>query len=196
MFPLPGPREAVADLDDADGAACVVACPPHPRHGGHRGDRRLRAVADACADRGVACLRFDYGPWDGGRGEAADALAAVRWAGDRFDAVGLFGYSFGGSVAALAAGAADPGAVAACSLLAPAAAVAADRDPVAAVRRVDGPVQVIVGARDDTVDAAPVAAAVKARGGAVTELPADHHFVGQHEAVGERVARFLASRLP
>ncbi|MFD1597359.1 alpha/beta hydrolase, partial [Halobellus rarus] len=79
--------------------ACVVACPPHPQHGGHRGDQRLRAVSDELGERGIDCLRFDYGPWDGGRGERADVLSAVGWANERYERVGLFGFSFGGAVA-------------------------------------------------------------------------------------------------
>jgi len=113
---LPGGRDARGTLDVASGSdgvagsddgsgsgACVVACPPHPQRGGHRGDGRLRAVSGALGDRGTDCLRFDYGAWDGGRGEREDALRAVAWAGERYDRVGLFGYSVGGAVALSAA---------------------------------------------------------------------------------------------
>ncbi|MGQ4557072.1 alpha/beta hydrolase [Halobellus sp. GM3] len=124
---LPDGRDARGTLDAAaaDARRCVVACPPHPQHGGHRGDQRLRAVSEALNARGVDCLRFDYGAWDGGRGERTDALAGVQWARERYDRVGLFGFSFGGAVA-LSAGArgADVDAV---SALAPPARVGTAR---------------------------------------------------------------------
>jgi len=71
---IPGGRDVRATLDTAasDGSradAVVVACPPHPQQRGHRGDERLAAVSEAPADRGIDCLRFDYGDWDEGYGE-------------------------------------------------------------------------------------------------------------------------------
>jgi alpha/beta superfamily hydrolase len=111
---LPGARDARGTLDvagDGRADAVVVAAPPHPRQGGRRTDGRLRAVSDALGDVGVDCLRFDYGPWDEGRGERADVRAALRWARADYDRVGAFGYSFGASVTLLAAadaGRADP----------------------------------------------------------------------------------------
>ncbi|MFC6753781.1 alpha/beta hydrolase, partial [Halorubrum tibetense] len=109
---VPGGRDVRATLDvaesehDTDAStadAIVVACPPHPQHRGHRGDERLVAVSDALTARGIDCLRFDYGPWDEGYGECADADNAVGWALDRYDRVGLFGFSFGGTVALVTA---------------------------------------------------------------------------------------------
>ena len=113
---IPGGRDVRATRDTAasDGAggesdeaeraeSVVVACPPHPQQRGHRGDERLLAASDALTDRGVDCLRFDYGDWDEGYGETTDADAAVGWARDRYDRVGLFGFSFGGTVALVAA---------------------------------------------------------------------------------------------
>lgn len=193
---IPGARDVRGRLDEANpgGAsdAAVVACPPHPQQGGSRSDPRLRAVADALAERGIDCLRFDYGPWDEGVGERADAREAVAWAAERYDAVGLFGYSFGASIALLAA---DGLVIRSLSALAPAARLGPDLDAVAALDRVDCPAQVLVGERDDTVDWEPVAERAAERGHAVERLPADHFFVGRHDRVGELVAAFLASEL-
>lgn len=194
---LPGARAVRGTLDrggaaaDADTRRVVVACPPHPEHGGDRHDSRLRAVSDALRDRGVDCLRIDYGAFDGGRGERTDALTALDWAVDRYDSVGLFGYSFGGAVAVLAAGDRPPG-LAAVSALAPASQLAAGLDVVAAVSEITVSLQIVYGTRDDTVDATPVADRAREYGHAVEAVPADHFFVGQRDRVGTLVADMLA----
>ncbi|MEF8788690.1 MAG: alpha/beta hydrolase [Haloarculaceae archaeon] len=195
---VPGGRDVRATLDGPGAAgACVVACPPHPQMGGRRTDRRLRAVSDALVDRGVACLRFDYGPWAEGEGERTDARNALGWARERYDAAGLFGYSFGGAVALLAAAAESaegtpPDAVAA---LAPAGRLPAGLDAAAAVGEVDCPLQVVYGERDTTAGWEPVVERARGVGAEVVELSADHHFVGQDAAVGETLAGFLVPAL-
>jgi hypothetical protein len=194
-----GAHEAAgAAATDAEGRACVVACPPHPRQRGRRGDERLRAVSRALTARGVDCLRFDYGPWDEGRGERADARNAVAWARERYARVGCFGYSFGGGVALCAAAAAARAGrpVAAVSALAPVARLPDGSDVAAAVAALDpGTLQVVSGVRDDTVDSTPVVRAARAAGATVDEPDADHLFVGQGPRVGDVVGGFLADRL-
>lgn len=187
---VPGDRDVRASLDTPDADACVVACPPHPQMGGDRNDGRLRAVSDALAP-GVACLRIDYGPWDEGHGERTDAVAALDWAADEFERVGLFGYSFGGGVALLAASEADPRVL---STLAPVAALD-DLDAVAALDDLDRPVQVVYGERDTTADWEPVVERARALGHAVEGVPGDHFFVGQTGDVGGLTAEFLRSNL-
>lgn len=185
---VPGGRDIRGRLDSPGAHGVVVTCPPDPRHGGSRSDPRLQTVSDALAPD-VACLRFDYGGWDDQRGPAlctADAERALAWAVDRFDRVGLFGYSFGGGVALRAAAGTD--AVVACSVLAP--AVEGE-----ALVPVDCPLQVVVGERDTAVDWAPVARRGRERGDTVVSLPADHHFVGRLDRLGRVVSRFLSDRL-
>ncbi|SFG46688.1 hypothetical protein SAMN04488063_2142 [Halopelagius inordinatus] len=206
---VPGGRDVRASLDEADGTdatACVVACPPHPQHGGHRGDDRLVAVSDELTARGVDCLRFDYGAWDEGRGEKADATNAVAWARERYDRVGLFGFSFGATTALLAvAEGADADAdaderssscrrtqsVAAVSALAPTARLAQDLDVVASFDDIPVPVQVLYGTRDDTVEWGPVVERARETQQSVVEFSADHFFIGQAGKVAVRVADFL-----
>ncbi|WP_254767161.1 alpha/beta hydrolase [Salinilacihabitans rarus] len=192
---VPGARDVRGTLDEPDGVdadAIVVACPPHPQHGGHRGDPRLVAVGDALGERGIACLRFDYGPWDEGYGEREDVRNAIRWAHDRYDRVGVFGFSFGASLALLASADEKPAAV---SALAPTARLAADLEVVPALDSLSIPVQVLYGSRDATVDWEPVVERARERGDDVVECSADHFFVGQYEKVATAVAEFLAPRL-
>jgi hypothetical protein len=190
-----GTLDSAADAaDDADGGAdaAVVACPPHPQFGGNRRDRRLRSVCEALNAVGIDCLRFDYGEWDDGYGEREDARNAVRWARERYDRVGLFGYSFGGAMAILAAADVD---VRAVSALAPAAQVAPDLDVVNALERLPCRTQVVYGSRDETAEWGPVVETARELGHDVVECSADHHFVGQDGKVGDAVSGFFAEAL-
>ena len=187
---IAGDRDVRATVDAPDADSAVVACPPHPQMGGSRSDPRLRAVGDALAADGVACLRFDYGPWDAGEGEQRDASNALAYARDHYDAVGLFGYSFGAAIALLVAAESDPQ-PAALSVLAPPATVGEGVETVSSIERIDCPVQVLYGERDETVDWGPVVERARERGCAVESMPADHFFAGQAEKIAERVAGFV-----
>lgn len=188
---LPGARDVRTTLDGADSDRIVVACPPHPQFGGDRHDGRLRAVSEALTGRDVACLRIDYGSFDKGRGERTDALTAIEWASERYDAVGLFGYSFGGAVALAAATEADLSAV---SALAPATGSVAGFDP-ADLDSITCPAQVVYGERDDTAEWQPVVQQAEQLGWVVESMPADHFFVGQQNKIGNLVAEFLAEHV-
>lgn len=191
---LPGGREVRGTLD-GDGETVVVACPPHPQHRGHRGDARLIAVTEALSEREIACLRFDYGEWDEGYGEREDARNAIRWASERFDSVGVFGFSFGGAIAILAAASVEETLVG-VSALAPASRVNEDLDAAAAVSDLEEPLQVIYGTRDSTAEWKPVVEAATNADAAVEKLSADHFFIGKHERIGESVAGFFAEPCP
>ncbi|ELY89957.1 alpha/beta hydrolase [Natrialba taiwanensis] len=195
---VPGGRDVRATLTepDAETDAIVVACPPHPQQGGSRSDSRLVAVADRLRENGVACLRFDYGEWDEGYGEREDVRNAIRWATERYDRVGLFGYSFGASLSLLTAADVDP-APDAVAVLAPAARLADDLDAAAALRSLpsETPVRILYGERDTTVDWEPVVERARERGDEVTALPADHFFLGKREAIAEAAAGFFEGEL-
>ncbi|MFC6903920.1 alpha/beta hydrolase [Halalkalicoccus tibetensis] len=189
---LPGARDVRGTLDgDPDSGAAIVACPPHPQHRGHRGDPRLKAVSGALTERGTACLRFDYGEWDEGYGEREDARNAIRWAREEFESVGVFGYSFGGAMAILAASSIEEPVVG-VSALAPAAGVGEGLDVGGAVSALDCPLQVIYGTRDTTADWEPVIEAAREAGATVEEFSADHFFLGNHERIAGSVADFFA----
>lgn len=186
-----GPRDVRASLDGPpEGRGCVVACPPHPRAGGTRSNPVLTALGEALADRGLGTLRFDYGAWDDGEGEVTDAERAVDWAAERYGAVGLFGFSFGATVALAAAAERDVVGVAALS---PAQQLPT-LDTVVVLEAVGVPVLLLYGERDRVVDSEPVAERARELGHEVEALPADHHFVGQRGKVAERVAAFIVDR--
>jgi alpha/beta superfamily hydrolase len=198
--PIPGARRVEATLSQPGTGspdaleACVVMCPPHPEFGGHRGDPRLEAVAQGLLERDIATLRFDYGPWDEGYGEREDARNALRWAADRADRIGAFGYSFGGAIATLAVATVEVS-VDALSLLSPASRLSTDLDAAAALESVTCPVQITYGERDETADWGPLVEAASSQGHAVVTLAADHHFVGQHDRIREAVVPFLSDAL-
>lgn len=205
---IPGGRDVRATLDTVSGTegsrpgharprvqdteACVVACPPHPQHRGHRNDSRLTAISDAVVERGIDCLRFDYGDWDEGYGELADAKQAVVWAQDRYTRVAVYGYSFGGCLSILV-GRDTP--VKAVAALAPPARLTPDLDAVSAIEAVTCPVQVVYGSRDETASWQPVVDRARSLGHTTVQLSADHFFIGQTRKVGRTVGEWLEKRL-
>jgi uncharacterized protein len=124
---LPGPAGALQALletpqPEAERAprAFGVVCHPHPLHGGTLDNKVVWTVSRAFQQFGAPTLRFNFrgvgasaGTYDEGRGETADALAVIAWGRQRFPAAALWlgGFSFGGSVAIRAAGAAHPAAL-------------------------------------------------------------------------------------
>jgi alpha/beta superfamily hydrolase len=190
---VPGARDVEATLDapeDEEATACVVLCPPHPQHRGHRGDDRLVAVSEYLVDRGTAALRFDYGEWDEGLGEREDARNAIRWASERYATVGVFGFSFGGSVAVLAAATVGKS-LCGVSVLAPASELPAGLHVPDALEDVDAPLQVVYATRDTTADWEPVLEAARGLGCAVVELDGDHFLIGKLDHVAETIGPFL-----
>lgn len=196
---VPGARDVRETLNGPDDASSVVvASPPHPQFGGSRSDQRLVAVADALADRGIACLRFDYGPWDGGPGELTDAVTGIRWADERFDSIGVFGYSFGGAVALCAA--ADSletdWEICAVSVLAPVASIDGQLDAVSALSALADrgvSLQVLYGTRDRSADWQPVVEHARDRGCALAAFEADHFFLAKHDDIAAHAVDFLSS---
>ena len=103
-------------LHEAGGALAAVVLHPHPQYGGDMDNHVVLAVCGALAAAGATTLRFNFrgtsrsqGAFDNGRGEAADARAAIGVVrGLRPGAsLVLAGYSFGALVAADIAGQAN-----------------------------------------------------------------------------------------
>jgi len=123
---LPGPAGALQALIETpviEGqglqavSAFAVVCHPHPLYGGSMDNKVVYTVARALEQLGAPAIRFNFrgvgasaGSYDAGRGETADALAAVAYGRRRWPnaALWLAGFSFGAAVAVRAAGEAGP----------------------------------------------------------------------------------------
>jgi uncharacterized protein len=187
--------EAVLRPGEGDLGALVLH--PHPQYGGEMDNHVVVGIAEALASLGATTLRFNFrgvgeseGRYDGGKGEADDARAAV--AALREQAPGkrlvLSGYSFGAMIAAAIAGEAEP---AGLILVSP---------PVSAgaLPRLDPKVPTLLITGD--VDAVAPAAAVKALAGglvsAVVVDGADHGWWPGVDSLVDEVDRFAKSLLP
>ena len=100
----------IASPDSARPHRAAVVCHPHPFYGGSMYNNVVDAVLEALHARGFATLRFNFrgvgqseGEFDNGKGEADDAIAAIRFLtaqkGVRADSAVLAGYSFGAMTA-------------------------------------------------------------------------------------------------
>lgn len=101
----------------ASPAAFAVVCHPHPLYGGTLDNKVVYTLARAFLACGAPVVRFNFrgvgasaGHYDEGRGETADAIAAIdygraRWPGT---ALWLAGFSFGAAVAVRAAATTEP----------------------------------------------------------------------------------------
>ena len=191
---VPGVRDVRGSLDEPEGETdgVIVACPPHPQFDGNRNDNRLVALSEYLTDHGIACLRYDYSDWDEGYGEREDARNAVRFARERYDSVGIFGFSFGGAIATLAGVDENVDVIA---LLAPASRLTDELDAAAALDDVEVPLKVLYGTRDDLADWEPLVERADELGFETEEFPADHFFIGQEQKVANRLGEFLVARL-
>lgn len=155
-----GPLEALIDAppDSNSPEAVAVICHPHPLYGGTMTNKVVHMLAKAFNDLGVPAVRFNYrgvgasaGAYDDGNGEAADALAVLDWAAQRWPGAQLWlgGFSFGGAIAIRAATARD---VTRLVTVAPAIRrVSVDSSPVPQC-----PWLIVQGDSDELVDAADI----------------------------------------
>ncbi len=92
---------------DATPPMAAVVCHPHPLFGGTMHNKVVYHVAKTLHRYGLAVLRFNFrgvglseGAYDHGRGETADARAALDYLGTEFPGAALLaaGFSFGAAV--------------------------------------------------------------------------------------------------
>ncbi len=185
----------------ASGARGGVVCHPHPLYGGAMHNNVVEAALAAMWSKGWATLRFNFrgvgqseGEHDNGRGEADDAVAAVKWLtaqpGVAAGGAVLAGYSFG-AMAALAAAPKIPD-LAALLLVALPIAMA---DP-AALERFAGPVMLVAGDQDGYCPAVKLKALhEKLDGRAQLRIiaGADHFFGGFEPELQAEIAALLAA---
>jgi hypothetical protein len=193
--------------DDTTPRAGVVVCHPHPLYGGNLHFHLVRGIARACAERGMAALRFNFrgvgdsgGEYDGGVGEVEDTRAALSLLRGQVGArgsVGLAGYSFGSLVAARHA--AEEGDVAALALVA--FAVSTDLfEPgdFAGLGRIRAPLLIVSGGRDRFAPPEAVNAALdrlEVARETIVYPGADHFFGAVSAELAARVADFFAGAL-
>ncbi|NLD13699.1 MAG: alpha/beta hydrolase [Gammaproteobacteria bacterium] len=112
---IPGPAGALEAMYLATEGAQGVAllCHPNPQQGGTMLNKVVSTLQRTARDQGLATLRFNYrgtgnseGEHDMASGEVDDAEAALAWLQERHPGlpVYLFGFSFGGFVAASLSG--------------------------------------------------------------------------------------------
>jgi hypothetical protein len=174
----------------------AAVCHPHPLYGGDMNNNVVVAVCQALAEAGIASLRFNYrgvgrseGQYGDGLGERTDAAAALAYLRQLAQVdqgkVGIVGYSFGATMALMAADE-QVAAVAAISLPAFSQGVAD-----LAIRC---PTLLISGEQDEIAPAVGLATVSRMIGSQcqVTVVPGADHFWWSHEKeVAELVARFF-----
>lgn len=194
-----GPLEAIVEDPGGDPPAYAVVCHPHPLYQGTMRNKVVHTVARAANRLGAPAVRFNFrgvgasgGAWDEGRGEAADALAVIEWAQERWPdrPLWLAGFSFGAYVALRAAPAARP---AALVTVAP----PVQRFPVGTTPVPDCPWLVVQGEADELVDYREVVAwaeAAPARPRLALLPDTSHFFHGRLGALQETVQDFLGGQ--
>lgn len=114
--------EGRLSLTSNPGQPGVVVCHPHPLLGGTMDDSRVRAIFETANSYDFNALCFNFrgvgnsqGSFGQGIGEAQDTIGAIHFLREHSHVDGsriaLCGYSFGGSVALVAALNADPAAL-------------------------------------------------------------------------------------
>jgi alpha/beta superfamily hydrolase len=179
----------------------VVVCHPHPLYGGDMDNPVVTTVARACAEAGLATVRFNFrgvgdsaGAWDEGRGEQQDvraALAHLRALLPSTASVALAGYSFGAAMAAAVADTGEP--LAGLALVAPPLAMR-PWQPSAALA-VAGPLLVIAGDGDQYCPGPELASLRAALPQATVTVidGADHFFFTALERLRKAVATWAAA---
>jgi alpha/beta superfamily hydrolase len=153
----------------------------------------FNGIADRLSPLGIGILRFQFrgvgdstGAHGGGVDEVADVAAAVEEAATRARRIVVGGWSFGAAVALgwLATGQAPLGYVG----VAPYLPLVPDPATLPHV-----PALIVLGARDQVVDAAAGRALASAIGAHCTELDSDHFFVLKDRLVADAIVEWLAT---
>ena len=180
----------------------VGLCHPHPILGGHREQALIYLTARALESQGIASLRFNFrgvgdsqGAFSMGKDEAMDVRAAVKllrlWKSLDNKRIGLMGYSFGATMALLAA--AKEKAVRALAMVAP----PTTSFPGPQFQKWRGPSLLVAGRNDLIAVSEEMQRLAKAKDGAEHHVieGADHALEGHEREVAGMVAEFFATAL-
>ena len=196
--------EARVRVPDASVERAVLLCHPHPLYGGTMHSAVVLALAKVLAEKGgprVAHLRFNYrgvgtseGSYDEGKGESADARAALRELKRRAPnaKITLCGYSFGTWVGLRAA--ALEGGVERVALVAPAVRIFkfVKEDGLA----FQGRLSIFLGDQDEFCDVSEAEALATSLGASLKVFPgADHFFLKSRRKMAEDIVPVLAPEL-
>jgi uncharacterized protein len=208
-FPSDDGIELEGEIRRPDGQprGSAVLCHPDPRFGGSKDHPVLWAVRSALGRLDLVVLSFNFrgvmgsgGTHGRGRGEMADARAAIDCVRERADGpTFLFGWSFGANVALRVAVADDQvAALALCGI--PLDGLGRELPPLPGddhLARLDRPVLVCVGGADpiSPLDRAR-ALAERIPGAELAAFPAaGHFFPGRERELAERVGSFARAAL-
>jgi alpha/beta superfamily hydrolase len=191
-----GDLEAAVDSASDAPAAVAVLCHPHPLQQGTMQNKVVTTLVRTFVHLGATAVRFNFrgvggsaGVYADGVGERDDALAAARWARDRWPGLPLYlgGFSFGAAMALAAAAAVEPRGLVTV-------APPVDRLPAGFVAPRCRWL-LVHGSADDVVPMQPVVAWANALPAAPTVVVLDgvgHFFHGQLRALEESVTQFFA----
>jgi len=194
--------EGIMGIPEGPGPFPLVAiCHPHPLYGGSMYNHVVDSVCASLGKKEIAWLKFNFrgvgksgGSFGNGIGEKEDAKAAISFGEGQPRVnpgrIGLCGYSFG-SLVALAVAVED-------SRVKAAAGIAPFVQPEDLLNRYDRPKLLVCGTQDEFVDS-------KALEEIVRKMPepkelalypgVDHFWMGEEEAMGEKVGRFFEKYL-
>jgi uncharacterized protein len=179
-------------LHSGESSLVAVVMHPHPQYGGDMHSPVVTMLCATFAEAGATTLRFNFrgtggseGSYDGGRGEAGDAVAAADYVRSlQPDAEMLLaGYSFGALVASAATSAIRPAKL----ILVSPPSLDPDRLP-------DGiPALVVTGERDE-IAPGDVLRAIESPSRRVVVVPgADHFWVPGGDALRSEVAAYIGA---
>ncbi|WP_339647990.1 alpha/beta hydrolase [Halopseudomonas pelagia] len=176
--------------------ALAVVCHPNPAQGGTMTNKVVHTLMRAARDQHACVVRFNFrgvgksaGQQTGGLGEIDDCLAVVEWAQNEFDLpLWLMGFSFGGYVAAAAAGLMTT-APARLLLVAP----SVERHPFAELMPLACPAVVMMGEADEVVAPSAVFGLLEGQPGVEVKRFAEtgHFFHGRLVELKESVENLL-----
>lgn len=167
----------------------TVLCHPHPLHGGSMNAPLMIAVAGALVEQGHTVLRFNFrgagassGEHDYGRAELHDITAAVVMAETKGLPISIAGWSFG-AAASLHWLTDTESTVPYVGIAPPPDDLPTELPP--------GPKRVILGNRDQVIDAESLRTYATAHAIDLLITPGDHFFHGRGKRIGDLVAQGL-----